>query len=272
MGAQRRVPRRIVLLAAAASLGVAGCGGAGDGSVRSFGAIEIGDTEVEILAGGTAARISVSTDPPTVCAAAFGETESLGRIANDPSMGGTAIREHAVVLRELRPGSTYHYRLTATDAAGTVYQTGLRQFVTTPPKSEQRAAAGNVALGSTVVEVSSEWGGAFAATSAVDGDLTTEWSSAGDGDGAFLTIDLGRRTAITGVAFRTREMADGSAVTRRFTVTVDGDERLGPYVAGNRASANAARVSTTGRVLRFDVATSTGGNTGAVEIEVYSGE
>ncbi len=74
---------------------------------------------------------------------------------------------------------------------------------------------------------------------------------------------------MSGIAFRTREMADGSAITHTFTVVVDDGKRLGPFTAGDRTRANVASVSVAGRVLRFEVEDSTGGNTGAVEIEVF---
>jgi hypothetical protein len=111
----------------------------------------------------------------------------------------------------------------------------------------------------------------FEAKNAFDGDLATEWSSNGDGNAAFLSIDLGAPRSITGVAFRTREMADGSAITRSFTVTVDGKTTLGPFPAGDRRIARAATVSATGRRLRFDLVNSTGGNTGADEIRGLHG-
>jgi hypothetical protein len=65
-------------------------------------------------------------------------------------------------------------------------------------------------------------------------------------------------------------MSDGTAITRTFAVVVDGHHRYGPFPAGNSVDAHEARVSFTGRYLRFDVVTSTGGNTGAAEIEVFS--
>ena len=50
-----------------------------------------------------------------------------------------------------------------------------------------------------------------------------------------------------------------------------GDEgkRLGPFPAGDRQDANAAKDSFSGQVLRSEAEDSTGGNTGAAEIEVY---
>jgi hypothetical protein len=65
-------------------------------------------------------------------------------------------------------------------------------------------------------------------------------------------------------------MADGSATTTTFFVVVDDGERLGPFSAGNPANPEVNAVSFTGRILRFEVDTSTGGNTGAIEIFAYA--
>ena len=65
-------------------------------------------------------------------------------------------------------------------------------------------------------------------------------------------------------------MSDGSAITRTFAVVVDGRRRYGPFPAGNRLDPHIVPVSFTGRFLRFEVVRSTGGNTGAAEIEVFS--
>ncbi|MDH3307404.1 MAG: hypothetical protein OEO77_07820, partial [Acidimicrobiia bacterium] len=62
----------------------------------------------------------------------------------------------------------------------------------------------------------------------------------------------------------TRSMSDGTATAETFTVTVDG-VTCGPFDVGLEA------VDLTGQVIRFDVETSTGGNTGALEIKVFSG-
>jgi F5/8 type C domain len=237
--------------------------------VRDFRAVEVGRTRVQVAADGRSAVVRVQTDPPTVCAVAYGRTSSLGSIANDPTMGGTAIARHTVVLRDLSPNVTYRYRLTATDARGRVFQTSeLATFRATPHAAA--AEARDVAVGAEVVAVSSQFGGAYRASNAVDGNLATEWSSAGDGNQAFITIDLGVTREVSGVAFVSRAMSDGSAITRTFTVVVDGSRRYGPFPAGTRADLRIAKVSFSGRRLRFDVARSTGGNTGAAEIEVFS--
>ncbi len=65
-------------------------------------------------------------------------------------------------------------------------------------------------------------------------------------------------------------MADGSAITSTFTVSVDGDEPLGPFPAASPAARRVVEIDATGRVLRFEVDESTGGNVGAVEIRVFA--
>jgi hypothetical protein len=128
----------------------------------------------------------------------------------------------------------------------------------------------DLAIGAKIVAVSSQWSNAYRAANAVDGNLSTEWASADDGDRAFIETDLGRQRTITGISFVTREMSDGSAITRTFAVVVDGRRRYGPFPAGTRLDPHIAPVSFTGRFLRFEVVRSTGGNTGAAEIEVFS--
>jgi hypothetical protein len=264
--------RRALAGLVALCLGLSACGGTGvsksAGKIHAFSLVEVGRTTLQLASDGTSAIVHVETNPPTVCAIAYGKTASLGSIADDPNMGGTAISVHTVVLGGLSPGTTYRFRLTATDAKGTVFQTQNLASFTTP-----RATAPldqDVAIGAKVVAVSSQWSSAYKAANAVDGNLSTEWASNDDGDRAFIAIDLGRPRHITGLAFISREMSDGSSITRTFAVVVDDGKRYGPFPAGNRIDAHEARVSFTGRRLRFEVVTSTGGNTGAAEIEVFS--
>jgi len=121
-----------------------------------------------------------------------------------------------------------------------------------------------------VVDVSSEFSDVFAAVNAIDDSGTTEWSSAGDGDDAFITIDLGEMREIGGVEFVTRSMADGTAITETFTVTIDDGETYGPFPAGTPVEPNPAALDVTGRTVRFDVDSSTGGNVGAVEVRILA--
>ena len=63
-------------------------------------------------------------------------------------------------------------------------------------------------------------------------------------------------------------MTDGTSIIQQYTLTVDGQDALGPFDAGTDL-APPAEVTVTGQRLRFDAMTTSGGNTGAVEIEVY---
>jgi len=252
---------RPLVAVVALCLGATACGGTGgtnsSASIRPFGLVEVGKTHLQVAADGRSAIVQLETNPPTVCAIAYGRTESLGSIADDPDMGGTAITRHTVVLGGLTPGATYRFRLTATDAQGFVFQTRALGTFTTP--RSVGALGPNIAIGAKVVAVSSQWSNAYKAANAVDGNLSTEWASAGDGNRAFITIDLGREREIAGISFITREMSDGSAITRAFAVVVDGRRRYGPFPAGNLVDPRIARASFTGRRLRFDVVTSSGG-------------
>jgi hypothetical protein len=229
-------------------------------AVVDFAAIQAGEVIVDADPSGTSATITVGTSIDAACAVVFGEDETLGRLATDRDMGGSAHRDHHVLLGGLRPATTYLFRLQGSGIDGRLYRSRPYTFTTPVPAA---AAQEDLALGARVLEVSSEYSDAFAAANAVDGDPATEWSTLGDGDGAFITIDLGRPVEIGAVAFRTREMNDGSAIAHTFTVTADGTTQ-GPFPASEKVP-----LAITAQVLRFDVETSSGGNTGATAIEVF---
>lgn len=260
---------RILLLALTSSLVIAACAGtdaAPGEAVLPFDAIAVGEPQIIPDETGTIATLTIDTNIDAVCAVAYGPTESLGALATDTDMGGGAHDDHAAIMSGLEPETTYYYRLQGVGVDGNLYRSDLRTFTTPAASVPQRS---NAALGATISEVSSEFSAAFGAAQAIDGDLATEWSSQGDGDEAFITIDLGRPVDISAVGFRTREMSDGSSIAQSFTVTIDG-ELFGPFDAGQGLAV--ADLTATGQIVRFDVETSTGGNTGAVEVEVYEAD
>lgn len=217
----------------------------------------------------------VTTTEPMICAIVWGETEALGNFNNSLAMNGTGIVDHDVFLPGAEPGGTYFFRVQGSTADGTLYQSDLATF-TLPDRSAAADDSAevdrgpNLALDATVAEVSSEFNDSFAAANAIDDSGTTEWSSRGDGDAAFITIDLGAPKEIAGVEFITRSMLDGTAVTETFTVTIDDRASFGPFPAGTPVDPSFAPVATTGRLVRFDVEASTGGNVGAVEVRVLA--
>ncbi len=270
---RRLGPGRLLGAASAVVLLLSACGGSGDprSAGQEVGAAEqvfLADPVVVPDASGTFATLRVATDREMACAVVFGPDESLGGgIATDSDMGGGAHTEHEAVMRGLEPDTEYFYRVQGSGADGNLYRSRLMSFRTpaddaVPPPGE------NVALGARVVDVSSEFSGAYAAANAVDGDPATEWSSAGDGDDASITIDLGREVSVLGMALRSRSMSDGSSIVETFTVTVDDGDIYGPFDAGTASPVN--RAEFTGRVLRIEADRSSGGNTGAAEIELYA--
>ncbi len=213
----------------------------------------------------------VTTTEPMICAIVWGKTGAFGRFNNSLSMNGTGIEQHDVRLPNVEAGTTYHYVVQGTTADGTLYRSQVATFSIPAAKTTQPEAdhGPNIAREATVVDVSSEFSKSFAATNALDGDASTEWATRGDGDQAFITIDLGASRPIGGVEFLTRSMADGSSITDTYTVTVDGGTPSAAFPAGTIAQPRFAALDATGRRLRFDIAKSSGGNVGAVEIRVF---
>jgi hypothetical protein len=235
--------------------------------VLSFDDIVVGDWTITPAPDGLSALVRVTTLIDAACEVVYGETD-FSRSATDVDMGASGFHtQHTPILTSLQPDTEYIYRFQGTDANGVQYQSPTYRF-RTPLATGPVALGPNVARGARIVEVSSEYSPAYAATRAVDGDLTTEWSSNGDGDRAFITIDLGRPVEVIGVGFRTRTMTDGSSEATSFSATVDGTTTYGPFSAGQGLAV--APVTFTGQIIRFNVVTSTGGNTGALEVEVYT--
>ena len=262
----------IALVAAACS------SSSSDSEVIDFSEIQSSDFEFTVDANGVA-KMNVTTNIDAVCSIAWGETEALGTIGTDLDMGGTAHDDHEVLLVGAVPGETYQFRVQGSDADGNLFQSELASFtlpeIPTSDESmggdEDMAVHGdNLAEGAAVVAVSSVFSDAWSGENAVDGDMSTEWATAGGGDDAFIEIDLGSSQDVIGVEFITRTMGDGTATTTEYTVTVDGGEVFGPFSAGDPSDNRFAEALFAGQVLRFDVVSSTGGNTGAIEVRAFA--
>jgi hypothetical protein len=271
---KRRI--RLVLMLGAVALIAAACSGSSeDASVRDFSEIQSSDFEFTVDANGVA-KMNVSTNLDAACSISYGETDALGTIGTDDDMGGAAHDDHEVILVDAVPGGTYQFRVQGADAEGNIYQSEMATF-TLPEAPEggdesMEDHGTNVAEGATVLDVSSIFSGSWAGPNAFDGDMTTEWATKGGGDDAYIVIDLGEVQTIGGVEFITRTMSDGTATTTEYTVTVDDGDTFGPFPAGDQNDPRFAEAAFSGQVLRFDVAVSTGGNTGAIEIRAFAAE
>lgn len=277
---RRRRTTLIGLLATGLVLVGSACGGGNDAAsssaadVRAFSEVQADPFVFEADPTNAERGIfRVETTEPMICAIVWGETEAFGNFNNSLGMNGTGTVAHDVYLPGAVAGRQYYFQVQGSTADGTLYRSETATF--TIPEIDQPGSSvdpdergPNLALGASVVDVSSEFNAGFAADLAIDGSGTTEWSSAGDGDEAFITIDLGRSVEIAEVEFITRSMLDGTAIAETFSVTVDDSTTFGPFPAGTAVAPNSAAVGTTGRVVRFDVDTSTGGNVGAVEVRV----
>jgi hypothetical protein len=190
-------------------------------------------------------------------------------------------KDHHPVLTGLKPDTVYQIRMQGVGPDGTLYVSNNFTFRTAAVVIGAQPAlvppGRNVALisaGAAVHAVSSNYGGGaldstFGANNAIDGNLDTQWSSNGDGDKAWIEIDLAKEYTISSVGFRTRTMGT-SAQIESFRVVTDKGQMLGPFNLPDAKSVYYFPVSATARTLRLEVLKSTGGNTGASEIEVYA--
>ena len=233
--------------------------------VRPIDEILEGDFFVEVDQSGASAVLRLETTIDVVCSVVFGTTEQFGGLATDTDMAGGGHSVHHPNMTGLEPDTTVLYRVQGAAADGTIYVGDVEQFTT--PSVDGSGIRSNLSLEATVVETSSDFSSSFAGVNAIDGLLSTEWSSRGDGDDAYIVIDVGAPMEVTGIGFRTREMSDGTSITNSYTVSVDGGEALGPFDAG--IGLVVSDFSAAGQVFRIDMNTTTGGNTGAVEIEIY---
>ena len=223
-----------------------------------------------IEAEATSATVNVTTRIPVACAVVYGPTHAYGSIATDTDMAGGAQEDHHPVLTGLAPDTVYYLRLQGVGPDGTLYR-GEEYILRTLPAAGASGQA-NLAANARILAVSSQYGGAadgaFAAIRAIDGDPSTQWSSDGDGDDAWIEIELPAPTRVTRVGFWTRTMG-GSAQILSFRIVTDQGEAFGPFELSDAAQMYTFDTEFTAQRLRFEAVETSGGNTGAVEIEIY---
>lgn len=217
------------------------------------------------------ATISFDSGVPTVCNAAYGTTTNYGQVATIPMLDGATL-DHALTFIDLEPDTTYHYRITVTDENGNVYQSDDFIFMTEPEGTNELGT--NWLSTADVIAVSSNFGGAadadtWGADSAIDGRSGSAWSSDGDGDEAFIEFELEQPVRVHTILVHTRSMPDDTAQIFTFTITNDAGETFGPFELPDASQPYSFNLDTTTQMLRFEVETSSGGNTGLIEIEAY---
>ena len=108
--------------------------------------------------------------------------------------------------------------------------------------------------------------GAEVATAA---DVTRADIGIRDGKVATLGLDLGEATEITHFGFRSRKMTDGTSIIERVRVVFDGVEH-GPFDTPDPDQHYLFELDAPvdARLVRIEAVQTTGGNTGAKEIQL----
>jgi len=224
----------------------------------------------------SAATFSFDTTLATLSSTAYGKTANFGssiRMSSaEPSLN------HRMDLLALTPNTTYHHNTIVVDQQGEIYPPFIGSFKTLENDEESQPKQNNVALlslGASIHAVSSNWnnGGnssAFGANNTIDGDPSSEWSSNGDGNDAFIEIDLGQIYSISSIGFWTRKMTDSAKISQFEVFDVD-DNSLGIFTLPDAKQRYIFDIPTGNhQFLRFEAVSSNGGNTGAKSIEIYS--
>ncbi|MEX0788573.1 MAG: discoidin domain-containing protein [Anaerolineales bacterium] len=220
------------------------------------------------------ATVLVTTRLPVACAVVYGPSHAYGSIATDADMAGGAHADHHPVLAGLEPDTVYYLRLQGVGPDGTLYRSDEFTLHTLPAGTVSgQANLASTAAGARVSGVSSQFGseasdGAYAAIRAIDGAPSTQWSSNGDGNDAWIEIELPAPTHITRVGFWTRTMGS-SAQIYSFRIVTDQGQAFGPFELSDAAQIHYFPTDFSASRLRFEAVETSGGNTGAVEIEVY---
>lgn len=222
----------------------------------------------------TSARVNFVSTVPLACYLVYGTDEDFGSVTNDPNMSEPAIIDHNPVILGLEPDTEYVFRMQGMGEDGVIYVSGLYRFRTLPAEDEVSDNLLAPENGASVTAVSSNFGGQpndgrWGIFNAVDDNPATEWSSNGDGNDAYFEVQLNATYQIDRIEYWSRRMPDGTSITESFTVTIDTGETFGPFELPGTDQAYAFAVDFVTSALRFDVETSTGGNTGVINVAAY---
>ena len=242
--------------------------------IRSIEAVSVGGPPQIVDITDADAVLIFESSIPLACSVVYGKSTDYGQIAVDQDMDGGAHTGHHPLLLGLEPDTEYHYRVQGAAADGALYVGVDGTFGTLPAEEEAEVNLASLESGARVVAVSSNFGGAandqaWGADSAVDGQRGTAWSSNGDGNDAFVEIELAQPAQVYAVEAWTRSMSDGTAQIFAFTLTTDADDVLGPFDLPDATQLYRFEMDVVAHSLRMDVVESSGGNTGLVEFAIY---
>lgn len=254
------------------------CGGSGGGGssagIRPSEEVSAGGPPQMVDISGTEATLIFESSIPLACSVVYGETTDYGLIATDQDMEGRAHTQHHPRLLSLEPGTEYHYRVQGTAADGTLYRSEDETFRTPSGEENGETNLASLELGARVIAVSSNYAGmandgAWGADRAIDGSSATAWSSNGDGNDAFIEVELASPGQLYAVEVWSRSMSDGTAQIFSFTLTTEDKEVVGPFALPDAEQAYLFAIDIIAGSLRLDVVESSGGNTGLIEFAVY---
>lgn len=229
------------------------------------------------------AVIRFTTSAAVLGSVEYGQTgESLDNIAVDPAADPqTGRTSHTISLTGLSAETSWTVRARGVDTLGLLHVSSALEFETLA--SQAQPVSGNVALaahGTTVFAVSSNFKGlpnasSYGADKAIDGDLESRWTSDGDGDGAYIELDLGTKRTVARVGLRAYgqlpEPVTGHIKTAR--VLFDGaDPGLGTVSLDDPDAVYSFDLAApvVVRRVRIEAVTTSGGNTGLREVQLFT--
>ncbi len=162
------------------------------------------------------AVITWTTDKAADSAVAYGPYAIYGSTESDPA----PLPQHSVVLQQLTPGMTYHYRVLSQDEKGESTASADETFAT--PFASQVPPGINLALGKQVWASSTVSG---QPSNVVDGNLATGWSSQFS-NSEYIQIDLGAPQWIGGVVL---SWLGANAQVYEILVSLDGNAWTDAY-------------------------------------------
>ena len=243
-------------------------------NILSIDEIVDGELTVTNFANDGSATLPIHTNVPVACTVVFGTTPEFGQLSLDQDMAGGTHSDHNPLLSNLAPETEYFFRVQGIDDDGNLYLSEVMNFTTPPQDNSLTDNLASPDRGATIVGYSSAFGDAapdaqWGVLSAFDDNPNSEWSSAGDGDEAWVEVALAERAQIEQITFQTRSMSNGTAIALAFTVTTDSGETFGPFELPDAENSFEFDTTFEAETLRFDLVETTGGNTGAIDIAVY---